>query len=100
MHFGGHSLGERVELDARTKVRDQQPACPASDVERRLTALLDVPLEVGDLVRPELVVELRPPLRDQAVVPGLRSAFQPLTSSQPLLAGSSTVKGLRRCSLL
>ena len=50
-----------VDVEAGTKGRDQQPACPASDVERRLTALLDVPLEVGDLVRPELVVAtLRP----------------------------------------
>src|SRR3954465_1096095 len=67
-----------VDVEAGTKVRDQQPACPASDVERRLTASLDVPPEVGNLVRPELVVELRPPPRDQAVVPGLRSAVQPL----------------------
>src|SRR5439155_4780616 len=34
-------------------------------------AALDVALEVRDLVWPEVVVELRPPLGDQAVVPGL-----------------------------
>jgi hypothetical protein len=86
-----------VDVEPGTKIGDQQPAGPAADIERRLTALLDVPLEVGDLVRPEVVVELRPPLRDQAVVPRLRSAFQSSTSWQPLLAGSSTVEGLRRC---
>src|SRR5216684_8674771 len=61
---------------ASAKIGNEQPAGAARDVQRWLAIPLDVPLEVRDLMRPEAVVELRPPLRDQTVVPGLHFAFQ------------------------
>ena len=73
-HVGGNVAA--VDVEPCTKIGNEQPAGAARDVERWLAIPLDVPLEVRDLMRPEAVVELRPPLRDQTVVPGLRLAFQ------------------------
>ena len=65
-----------VDVEPGPEVRDQQPPRSARDVERRLTVMLDVALEVRDLVRAEVVVELRPPGRDQAVMPRLGYRLQ------------------------
>ena len=58
-----------ADIEARAEERHEQPAGAAGDVERGL-ARLDVALEVRDLRA--FGVELGPPLRDEAVVPGLR----------------------------
>ena len=60
-----------VDVEAGAEVRDQHAPGATGDVERRLTGTLDVALEVRDLVRAEVVVELRPPGRDEPVMPRL-----------------------------
>jgi hypothetical protein len=57
-----------VNVESGSKVRDEQTAGAAGNVERRLTSL-DVLLKVRDLGA--IFVELGPPPRNEAVVPGL-----------------------------
>ena len=59
------------------EIRQQQPAGPAGDVERRLTVALDEPAEVVDLRT--ALVELGPPFGNEAVVPGLWSHLRILS---------------------
>ena len=47
-----------VYVQPGSEVGEEQPTGPARDVERRLAVVLDELLEVGDLVRPKVVVEL------------------------------------------
>jgi hypothetical protein len=53
-------------------LRDEQAPRPTADVQRRPASVFDAPLEIGDLMRPEVVVELGPVPRDHAAVPRLR----------------------------
>ena len=69
-HVAGDVAAVHVEPGAQ--VGDQQASGAAGDVQCRPAVPLDVPLEVRDLVRPEVVVELGPPRRDESVVPRLR----------------------------
>jgi hypothetical protein len=66
-HVGGDITA--VDVESCAEKGNQEAAGPARDVERRLTAF-DVALEVGDLRA--ILVELGPPLGDEAVVPRLR----------------------------
>jgi hypothetical protein len=68
-HVGGDVAA--VDVEAGLQKRHEQPAGSARDVERRLPCL-DEALEVRDLWAGS--VELRPPLRDEPVVPRLRLA--------------------------
>jgi hypothetical protein len=72
---GGDHVGRHVatvDVESRAQVREQEPSRSARNVERRLSTVFDEALEVPDLVRPEVVVEQRPILRDEPVVPRLR----------------------------
>jgi hypothetical protein len=60
-----------VDVETGAQVGKEKPTGPAGDVECRLPSL-DEPPEVRDLVRSKLVVELRPPLGDEAVMPRSR----------------------------
>lgn len=60
-----------VDVEAGVQIRDQQPTRPAGDVECGLPGL-DERAEEVDLGAVE--VELGPPARDEAVVPGARLA--------------------------
>jgi hypothetical protein len=61
-HVRGHVA--TVDIEACAKKREQQPASAAADIKCRLPVIFDVALEVANLVYPEVVVELRPPLGD------------------------------------
>jgi hypothetical protein len=65
-HVGGDVAA--VDVEPGAKKRHEEATGAAGDVERRLAAFLDDAPEVRDL-RPA-DVELGPPARDNAVVPG------------------------------
>jgi hypothetical protein len=67
-HVGGDVAA--VDVEPRLKIRHEEPPGAARDVERGLSRLHEA-LEVVDLGTVE--VELGPPPRDEAVVPGLRA---------------------------
>ena len=58
-----------VDVEPGSEIRHEQPTGPTARIERRLAGL-DVRAELVDLRAVE--VELRPPARDEAVVPGRR----------------------------
>ncbi len=95
---GDHVRGSvaTVDVESGPQVGQEQTTRPAPHVERRLPVVLDELLKVRNLVRPEVVVELRPPPGDQAVMPCLwvlgHPAGEAYDSAMPELPEVETVR--------
>jgi hypothetical protein len=70
-----------ADVETRPQAGQEQPSRAARHVERGLAVAFHPAEEVRDLMGPEVVVELRPPLRDQPVVPGVRGGSLPAVHS-------------------